>query len=765
MAKHTRAALAPKLESTVLTRKFRTFLRWMRDNGIEYSDGLEFVLGGSGSVADIGVRALYDMEENDLIATIPKQACLTVQTTAASKILEQVEIGGGLGLAVALMYEMSLQERSKWYGYLQLLPNEQKLPFLWSSEEIDELLLGTELHKVIKEDRLLIEEDWMESIVPLTESNPAEFPAEWFTLDRFLAAKALVSSRAFEVDDYHGYGMVPLADLFNHKTLDEDVHFTSVDSDMETEADDAETEVEELPHVEAFQNGKMHAQGTIPEARKSTERKGSRYPDVEGHQLDVDMKQEGSVKTRRSSRRISKVLEEKDQTVLVHEADESITIEVGRKRRKKKAQIVKDEAEIGLETVEKPLRLRKAKRKCKHPDGIEKEYESTVNEKDMNKFQASDKRMGRHRKEVDLEVQEASKAQQIGRRRDKETKVEKKHVKSDFDGNLSQNSRSGSKLKHVNAHQNDVDDEENHLIILQENGKERRGKIRKTQPRTELVNEVEVSSDVPSQAWEGTSELLEMILVKDVAGGSEVFNTYGTLSNAGLLHRYGFTELNNPFDIVNIDLSFVVDSLKEAFSSRHLRRRLTKWRKVGCSPLVSQDDEYFEITATGRPQEELIMLLYMVHLSEDAFETLSNASAGFDSDDWVETALIAAASFDCDNWIESTARILGCRGPSEDLPVAKRNKLVNKVKRKVDPETSLLSTSVCNSMLEALRSRDGLYSSDSIEDDEAMLNELDSSQDPQKFHALRLRISERSILKLCESNVLKQLNSLKQSKK
>lgn len=120
----------------------------MRENGIEYTDGLAFELGGSRSVADIGVRAVYTMQADELIATIPKQACLTVKTTRAAQLMEEEELGGGLGLVVAVMYERSLQERSRWFGYLQSLPNEQRLPFLWSPEEIDSLLQGTELHKV-----------------------------------------------------------------------------------------------------------------------------------------------------------------------------------------------------------------------------------------------------------------------------------------------------------------------------------------------------------------------------------------------------------------------------------------------------------------------------------------------------------------------------------------------------------------------------------------------------------------------------------------
>jgi hypothetical protein len=41
------------------------------------------------------------------------------------------------------------------------------------------------------------------------------------TLNQFLHAYALVSSRAFVVDDYHGLSLVPIADLFNHVELNQ----------------------------------------------------------------------------------------------------------------------------------------------------------------------------------------------------------------------------------------------------------------------------------------------------------------------------------------------------------------------------------------------------------------------------------------------------------------------------------------------------------------------------------------------------------------
>lgn len=113
---------------------------------MECSDGLSFHVGDT--AADIGVKALYDLREGEMIATIPKQACLTIITSEAEGMISEAELGGGLGLAVALMYERSIGEQSKWSGYLRLLPFQQCLPFVWSLAEIDRLLTGTELHKV-----------------------------------------------------------------------------------------------------------------------------------------------------------------------------------------------------------------------------------------------------------------------------------------------------------------------------------------------------------------------------------------------------------------------------------------------------------------------------------------------------------------------------------------------------------------------------------------------------------------------------------------
>lgn len=124
----------------------RGFKRWMRAQGFEYSDALELVDSpGEG----ISVRALRDLQEGDAVATIPKRACLTIKNSGARRMIAEAGLDGHLGLSLAVMYERSLGIASPWHGYLQILPEKECAPLVWSGEEIDALLVGTELHKVM----------------------------------------------------------------------------------------------------------------------------------------------------------------------------------------------------------------------------------------------------------------------------------------------------------------------------------------------------------------------------------------------------------------------------------------------------------------------------------------------------------------------------------------------------------------------------------------------------------------------------------------
>nr|KYP43054.1 Ribosomal N-lysine methyltransferase 3 [Cajanus cajan] len=454
----------------------RAFKRWMKSKGFQWCDALEFV---DTPEEGIKVRALCELKEGDVVAKMPKEACLTTKTSGAREIIEEAGLDGHLGLAFAIMYERSLSGDSPWAGYLQLLPFQECVPICWTLDEVDELLCGTELHQTVQEDKALIYEDWKENILPLLEVAPSKLNPKFFGIEQYFAAKSLISSRSFEIDDYHGFGMVPLADLFNHKTGAEDVHFTAMSSNYESDTD------------------------------------------VDG---------------------------------------------------------------------------------CNNDEGIVEEEALAQNSS------------------IDMTV-------------------------------------------------------------------------------------------------EGDTSMLEMIMIKNVSGGVEVFNTYGLLGNAALLHRYGFTEQDNSYDIVNIDMELVIQWCSTAFSDRHCRARVSLWRRLGYSACGIQNSEYFEISFDGEPQIELLNLLQIMLLPDTAYHRLD---------------LSVSVSGNCHESNGASTTLLN----DNIIP----NKAFDMSKK------SLLPKNVCGALLSLADMRESLYGSKSIEDDIEALGRCSLVREKKLYHSLMLRINERKVL-------------------
>jgi SET domain-containing protein 6 len=55
-----------------------------------------------------------DVAEGERLCTIPKAACISIRTTELADVIEAEELGGGLGLVLAVMHERSLGSQSKW---------------------------------------------------------------------------------------------------------------------------------------------------------------------------------------------------------------------------------------------------------------------------------------------------------------------------------------------------------------------------------------------------------------------------------------------------------------------------------------------------------------------------------------------------------------------------------------------------------------------------------------------------------------------------
>ena len=192
------------------------FCSWMELAGIEYTHEAIDIVGTSPGT--LSIVAVDDIPEQYIIATIPKQSCITVLTTELSDILREEGLAGGLGLVIAVWFEKGIGKASIWAGYFESLQDKENLPIFWSMEE-RELLQGTEIDPSdVQEDYNDVMDDYVAHVVPLLKKYPDVFSQMSDTnVESFLEAASLVASRAFGVDDVHGDGMVPLADVFNHK--------------------------------------------------------------------------------------------------------------------------------------------------------------------------------------------------------------------------------------------------------------------------------------------------------------------------------------------------------------------------------------------------------------------------------------------------------------------------------------------------------------------------------------------------------------------
>ncbi|KAJ1990266.1 hypothetical protein H4R33_001770 [Dimargaris cristalligena] len=172
----------------------------------------------------MGIVARKDLELDDVVVRIPKSAVLSAKSGGIANILEDEELGGGIALTLSTIFEMARGIDSPWYGYLQSLPTVTYIPILWSDEE-KEWLAGTDLAKDMASDQTELDKDYRELVAPVLGKYPDIFaPAAAYTFERFLQVTSVVTSRAFQVDNYHGDALVPFADIFNHRTGGEHVH-------------------------------------------------------------------------------------------------------------------------------------------------------------------------------------------------------------------------------------------------------------------------------------------------------------------------------------------------------------------------------------------------------------------------------------------------------------------------------------------------------------------------------------------------------------
>lgn len=84
---------------------------WLRSAGVYWNESLVVLRPIDGG---LGVFAVQDLCEGQKLCEIPKKAVLSVQNTGIADLLEYHRIRGGLGLIIAIMYEISIGQKSFW---------------------------------------------------------------------------------------------------------------------------------------------------------------------------------------------------------------------------------------------------------------------------------------------------------------------------------------------------------------------------------------------------------------------------------------------------------------------------------------------------------------------------------------------------------------------------------------------------------------------------------------------------------------------------
>ncbi|KAK6480112.1 N-lysine methyltransferase setd6-like isoform X2 [Huso huso] len=223
-------------------KTLQSFLSWCKEVRLELSE--KVYVSREGTVADYGMLAREEIEEGEVIFSIPRAALLNQHRTAIHSILEKAEEGcawspclspeeeslksqsGWVPLLLALMFEYTNSE-SYWSPYLSLWTDFRALdhPMFWPKEERERLLQGTGVPEAVEKDLANILKEYNDIVLPFIQSHREVLDPQKHTLELYQSLVAFVMAYSFqepleedEEDEKEPNPpmMVPMADILNH---------------------------------------------------------------------------------------------------------------------------------------------------------------------------------------------------------------------------------------------------------------------------------------------------------------------------------------------------------------------------------------------------------------------------------------------------------------------------------------------------------------------------------------------------------------------
>ncbi|XP_004569233.1 N-lysine methyltransferase setd6 [Maylandia zebra] len=221
-----------KVEDGSELSPLQSFLQWCDGVGLELSS--KVCVSKEGTVAEYGMLAKDDIEDGEVLFTIPRSALLHQGTTKVSTLLEKEQStlqssSGWVPLLLALLYEYT-SSQSHWKAYLSLWTDFKTLdhPMFWSKEERGSLLKGTGVPEAVDRDLANIQREYTDVVLPFMTRHPDLWNPGTHTLDLYTQLVAFVMAYSFqepqdEDDDDEDEEkppnppmMVPMADMLNH---------------------------------------------------------------------------------------------------------------------------------------------------------------------------------------------------------------------------------------------------------------------------------------------------------------------------------------------------------------------------------------------------------------------------------------------------------------------------------------------------------------------------------------------------------------------
>lgn len=208
------------------------FLQWCAQIGLVLS--AKVTVSHTGTVAEYGMLAKDDIEEEEVLFMVPRKAILHQGSSKISAVLDKEKqllenASNWVPLLLALLHEYT-STQSHWRPYLSLWNDFRKLdhPMFWSKEERDALLQGTGIPEAVDRDLDKIHKEYSDVVFPLITKYPEYWPPYTVTLELYTQLVAFVMAYSFqephEEDDDEDEQenapnppmMVPMADMLNH---------------------------------------------------------------------------------------------------------------------------------------------------------------------------------------------------------------------------------------------------------------------------------------------------------------------------------------------------------------------------------------------------------------------------------------------------------------------------------------------------------------------------------------------------------------------